>query len=191
MLIRAALSDGSVNEALVKGYLDTSVPKGSKLLSTEYLADHCGLYYNVRTKTIEYKDGSTFGHANTSSGTPYLIGPKPGKQYRVNKSDFDPDAELSDAEGVGKAFITLKAFKIHRRLGYAGKPKTAATLENAKLIDAGDVITGMDFDCEACMIGKSTRQVSRSSQTRCQDAAWKFHMDTQPLTPKGLHGESY
>jgi hypothetical protein len=162
------LSDGSVNEVLVKGYLDTSVPTGNKLLSIEYLADHCGLYYNVRTKEIEYDDGSTFGYANTSSGTPYLIGPKPGKQYRVNKSELKPIPDLgSGGHQIGKAFKSLEAYEIYRRLGYAGKLKVAATLENAELIDEGDVITGKDFDCEACMIGKSTRQVLRSSQTRC------------------------
>ncbi|OQD78931.1 hypothetical protein PENANT_c071G04033 [Penicillium antarcticum] len=152
LLIRAVLSDGSVNEALVKGYLDTSVSKDNKILSTEYLADHCGLYYNARTKVIEYGDGSTFGYANTSSGTPYLIGPKPGK-YRISKFDQKPDLTGS-GEGnydIGKAFKTLKAYEIHRRLGHAGKPKTAATLENAELIEEGDVITDMDFDCEACI----------------------------------------
>jgi hypothetical protein len=151
------LSDGSVNKALVKGYLDTSVPLGNKLLSTEYLADHYGLYYNVRTKEIEYSDGSTFGYANTSSGTPYLIGPKPSKQYRVNKSKLKPIPDLgSRGYHISKAFKSLKAYEIHRRLGYAGKPKVAATLENTKLIDEGDVIIGKDFDCEAYIKGKPT-----------------------------------
>jgi hypothetical protein len=157
LLIRAVLSDGSVNEALVKGYLDTSVSKDNKILSTEYLADHYGLYYNARTKVIEYGDGSTFGYANTSSGTPYLIGPKHDKPYRTNKHDLKPDLAEIGGYDIGKAFKTLKAYEIHRRLGYAGKPKVAATLENAVLIDEGDVITDLDFDCEACMKGKSTR----------------------------------
>jgi uncharacterized membrane protein YgcG len=44
LLIRAELPDGRINEALVKGYLDTSIPIGNRLLSTEHLAEHYGMH---------------------------------------------------------------------------------------------------------------------------------------------------
>ncbi|KAJ5997156.1 hypothetical protein N7522_008816 [Penicillium canescens] len=114
LLVRAELPDGHINEALVKGYLDTSIPIGNRLLSTEHLAEHYGMHYNSRTKKLENADGSTFVCVSTASGTLYIIGPKRGD--------------------VGKVFRTLKALEIHRCLGHASKPKVAATMKDAELI---------------------------------------------------------
>ena len=60
----------------MKGYLNTLVPIGNKLLSTEYLVEHYGIYYNSRTKKLENTDRSTFIYVSTASGTLYIIRPK-------------------------------------------------------------------------------------------------------------------
>ena len=90
--ILAALPDGTVNKAIINGYFDPTIPKTSRLLPTEYIADHCGLYYNARTKKVECEDGSIFGYTDTSTGTPFLIGPSadPGKHFTDLHADFDP-----------------------------------------------------------------------------------------------------
>jgi hypothetical protein len=140
----------------VKGYLDTSVLKNNKILSIKYLADYYSLYYNTRTKVIEYSDRSTFGYTNTSSGIPYLIGPKPSN-YKTNKYNLKPNLAKINGYDIRKAFKTLKVYEIYRRLGYIGKLKVASTLENTKLIGERDVITDLEFDYKAYIKGKSTR----------------------------------
>jgi transposase InsO family protein len=64
-------------------------------------------------------------------------------------------------------------------------------MKDAELIQEGDTLEDQEFHCDACMKGKSVRQVSRTPQPRCQDAAWKFHADTQTMTPLGPYGEHY
>ena len=166
LLIRAELPNGRINKVLVKGYLNTSIPIGNKLLSTEHLAEHYGMHYNSRTKKLENADGSIFACVSTASGTLYIIGPKRGVSYHKDAIGSESDVGIADHD-VGKAFRNLKALEIHRCLGHAGKPKVAATMKDAELIQEGDTLEDQDFQCDACIKGKSTRQVSRTPQPRC------------------------
>lgn len=105
--------------------------------------------------------------------------------------DFDLDNMTeSDDDNIG--FVTkVTPYNIHRRLGHAGKARIASTLQHAEQLGDEEQYGTEQFDCDACLLGKSKLKISRQPQTRVQDAGWKFHVDTQPMKPTGPNGENY
>ncbi|KAJ5876478.1 uncharacterized protein N7529_002062 [Penicillium soppii] len=109
--------------------------------------------------------------------------------YSPTMDESSDEEDTNDNDGI--AFRALSAMEIHRRLGHVGKAKMSATIKDAIMVEDLEMPSCLDIDCEACLLAKSRRKVSREPQVRVQDAAWKFHIDTQTKSPPGPNGEKY
>jgi hypothetical protein len=154
-----------------------------RILSTERLRTDSKLFYNVRNECLEEEDGTIFGFADTALGVPYLIGLLNDDGRRQTPEDYDlsdiddgyidnkgyesslRDVESSDKEDTNDndriVFRALSAMEIHRRLGHAGKAKMSATIKDAIMVEDLKIPSCLDIDCEACLLAKSRRKVSR------------------------------
>ncbi|KAJ5865288.1 uncharacterized protein N7529_007204 [Penicillium soppii] len=205
ILVQAKDRNGIIKSVLVAGWYSPIMD--SRILSTERLRKDWNLFHNLRHECLEEEDGTLFGLTDTAPGVPYLVGPfnddggrQPTENEDLSSSDEGYESSLCDTESSdeedtnnndGIVFRALSVMEIHRRLGHVGKAKMSATIKDAIMVEDLEMPSCLDIDCEACLLAKSRRKVSREPQVRVQDAAWKFHIDTQTMSPPGPTGEKY
>ena len=103
------------------------------------------------------------------------------------------EAEPNSEEIISEAITTASKedaseslIKWHRRLGHLGRAaqvKIMSTISGVQLPDPSEKIT-----CEACMLGKSKKQISRARMTRALSVFELVHADTAHITPNGING---
>ncbi|OQD96628.1 hypothetical protein PENSOL_c015G01402 [Penicillium solitum] len=166
---------------------------------------------DLEDASLDSDDKDDIGYVNqVQFDDPNKANPDPN-DYDPNDIGYDPDeivgdpddtlpdpndfdlgnmTESEDNNNVG--FVSkVTAYDIHRRLGHAGKARIASTLHHTEQLGDEEQYGTEQFDCDACLLGKSKLKISRQPQTRVQDARWKFYVDTQPIKPTGPNGESY
>lgn len=197
ILIKAKIVNGDLETFLINGYY--SPDANSKLIGMNQLLQDLDIEYNMRSQTLTDSDGNIVGYADTSHGMPYLITPlketKP-TAYTIQRADdlvseLDSDSDLDSDDEEGLASKAVTAFEVHRRLGHASKAKQAATLKHTIVLGEDEERSTKHFDYEACFLGKSQQRISREPQARVEEAGWKFHVDTQTVSPPGPKGEKY
>lgn len=185
IIVYAALPNGKTHSFMTTGYYS---PGGhGKLFGMQKLLEEQDISYDTRTKHLTNGKGEIVGYADTTSGVPYLVSPKeedPNECPSDSESESDSDEDIDTVNKV-------TAYEVHRRLGHAGKARIASTLQHAEQLGDDEQYGTEHFDCDACFCDKSKQKISRAPQARVQDAAWKFHVDTQPIKPTGLNGENY
>lgn len=199
ILIKAKMANGEVEAFLINGYYSPGA--NGKLIGMIQLLQDLDIEYNMRTQTLINSKGDVVGYTDTSDGVPYLITPSKAtdlaacavQQLDTTEDSTDDLGSDSDSEDddTGFANKAVTAFEIHRRLGHAGKAKQAATLKHAVILGEDEERSTKHFDCEACFLGKSQQRISRDPQARVTQAGWKFHVDTQSMSPPGPKGEKY
>ncbi|KAG9380161.1 hypothetical protein A1F94_009056 [Pyrenophora tritici-repentis] len=98
-------------------------------------------------------------------------------------------AAITNPTGVLAPYREITLQELHELFGHADPKALKLLVANTTGLR---LTTTQAFSCEACMLSKSKKQISRRSPARSTTFLHRIHIDiVGPVTPEGVNGERY
>lgn len=179
-------SDGAINNVTFSGVL-YSPDMFVSVLSHTRLREK-GLYYHGwEEKIIQKSTNDEIAFCPEIDGIPNFLEASNRLEAAQAFSFAAVQASKSHKALVPTRKVTL--FELHEMYGHADPESLKELVKSVSGLELTDTTK---FSCEACLLGKSKKQISRRMPERASRPFHRIHVDVVgPITPTGINGERY